>query len=400
MSGWLNIVGVGEDGLDGMSPAARALIDTAEILVGGERHLAMIPADHPAERLRWGKPFDDSFAAIEAHAGKRVTVLTTGDPMYYGAGAVLSRRMKDAIAVVIPAPSAFSLAASRMRWPLQDVACLTVHGRAAEALYPHIYPGARLLILSNDGNTPAQIAGMLAAQGYGDSIVVALEHMDGPREARHEAQAKDWGDGPVADLNTVAVECLAAPGARVLSRVAGLPDDAFEHDGQMTKREVRAATLAALAPLPGQLLWDVGAGCGSVAIEWMRAGGRAIGIENNPDRMAMAARNAALLGVPELALIAGKAPAALDGLDAPDAVFIGGGIGTDGLFEACWLALKPGGKLVANTVTIEGEATLAKRHREHGGEMARLGISRLSPVGRLHGWKPLMQVTQWQAVKP
>ena len=307
--------------------------------------------------------------------------------------------MKDTIAAVIPAPGAFSLAAARMRWPLQDVACLTVHGRAAEVLYLHLYPGARLLILANDGDTPAQIAGMLAARGYGDSRVVALEHMGGPREARHEALAKDWGDGPVADLNTLAVECVAAPDARVFSRVAGLPDDAFEHDGKMTKREVRAATLAALAPLPGQLLWDVGAGCGSVAIEWMRAGGRAIGIENNPDRMAMAARNAALLGVPELALISGEAPAALEGLDAPDAVFVGGGIGTDGLFEACWSALKPGGRLVANTVTIEGESTLARLHREHGGDMVRLAVSKLSPVGRLHGWKPLMTVTQWQAVK-
>jgi precorrin-6Y C5,15-methyltransferase (decarboxylating) len=220
---------------------------------------------------------------------------------------------------------------------------------------------------------------MLTARGYGDSRVVALEHMGGPHEARHEALAKDWGDGPVADLNTLAVECVAAPDARVFSRVAGLPDDAFEHDGKMTKREVRAATLAALAP--------------------MRAGGRTIGIENNPDRMAMAARNAALLGVPELALISGEAPAALEGLDAPDAVFVGGGIGTDGLFEACWSALKPGGRLVANTVTIEGESTLARFHREHGGDMVRLAVSRLSPVGRLHGWKPLMTVTQWQAVK-
>ena len=399
MSGWLNIVGIGEDGLDGISPAARALIDTAEVLVGGVRHLAMIAADHPAERLGWAKPFEDSYAAIEAHAGKRVTLLTTGDPMHFGVGAVLSRRMKDAIAIVIPSPSAFSLAAARMRWPLQDVACLSVHGRPAEALYPHIYPGARLLILTNGGDTPAQIAGMLAARGFGDSRVTALEHMGGPREARHEALAKDWGDGPVAKLNTIAVDCIAAPGARVLSRVAGLPDDSFEHDGQMTKREVRAATLAALAPLPGQLLWDVGAGCGSVAIEWMRAGGSAIGIENNPDRMAMAARNAATLGVPDLALIGGKAPAALAGLETPDAVFIGGGIGTPGLFDACWAALKPGGKLVANTVTIEGEATLAKLHSEHGGEMVRLAVSRLSPVGRLNGWKPLMQVTQWQAVK-
>jgi len=399
VNGWLNIVGIGEDGLEGLSPAARALIDTAEVLVGGERHLAMVPGDHPAERVGWGKPFEDSYAAIEARAGKRVTVLTTGDPMYYGAGAVLSRRMRDAIAAVIPAPGAFSLAAARMRWPLQHATCLSVHGRAAESLYLHIYPGARLLILANDGNTPAQIAGMLTARGFGASRVTALEHMGGPREARHEALAKDWGDGPVADLNTVAVECAAAPGARVLSRVAGLPDDAFEHDGKMTKREVRAATLAALAPLPRQLLWDVGAGCGSVAIEWMRAGGRAFGIENNPARMAMAARNAALLGVPDLELIAGEAPAALEGLDAPDAVFVGGGIGTARLFDACWDALKPGGKLVANTVTIEGESTLARLHRDHGGELVRFSVSRLSPVGKLHGWKPLMTVTQWQAVK-
>lgn len=399
MTGWLNIIGIGEEGLDGLSPAARALVDTAEILVGGERHLAMIPADHPAERLRWGKPFDDSFAAIEAHAGKRVTVLNTGDPMHYGAGAVLSRRMAQAIAAVIPAPGAFSLAAARMRWPLQNVACLSVHGRPAESLYLHMYPGARLLILVNDGDTPAQIAGMLTARGFGDSRVTALEHMGGPREALHEALAKDWGDGPVADLNTVAVECVAAPGARVFSRLAGLPDDAFEHDGKMTKRETRAATLAALAPLPGQLLWDVGAGCGSVAIEWMRAGGRAIGIENNPDRMAMAARNAALLGVPELELVAGEAPAALEGLGAPDAIFVGGGVRTAGLFKACWSALRVGGRLVVNTVTIEGESTLAKLYREHGGELVRLSVSRLSPVGRLHGWKPLMTVTQWRITK-
>lgn len=399
MSGWLNIVGIGEDGLEGLSPAARALIDTAEVLVGGERHLAMVAADHPAERLGWCKPFEDSYAAIGARAGKRVTVLTTGDPMHYGVAAVLARRMKDDIATVIPSPSAFSLAAARMRWPLQDSTCLSVHGRAAESLYLHLHPGARLLILTNGADSPARIAGMLTARGFGDSPVTALEHMGGPREGRHEALAKEWGDGPVARLNTVAVECVAAPDAKIYSRVAGLPDDAFEHDGKMTKRETRAVTLAALAPLPGQLLWDVGAGCGSVAIEWMRAGGRAIGIDNNPGRLAMAARNAAALGVPGLKLIDGKAPAALEGLDPPDAIFIGGGIGADGLFEACWKALKPGGRLVANTVTIEGEAALARLQKEHGGEMTRLAVSRLSPVGNLHGWKPLMQVTQWQVTK-
>ena len=400
MSRWLNIVGIGEDGLEGLSPSARALVDSAEVLVGGERHLAMVPGNHLAERVRWGKPFEDSYAAIEARAGKRVTVLTTGDPMYYGAGAVLSRRMKDAIAVVVPAPGAFSLAASRMLWPLQHATCLSVHGRAAESLYLHFHPGARLLILSNDGNSPAQIAGMLTARGFGDSRVTALEHMGGPNETKHEALAKDWGDGPVADLNTVAVECVAASGTKVLSLVPGLPDDAFEHDGKMTKREVRAATLSALGPLPGQLLWEVGAGCGSVAIEGMRAGGRGVGIENNPDRLAMTARNAALLGVPDLKLIDGEAPPALEGLEVPDAIFIGGGIGVDGLFEACWKALKPGGKLVANTVTIEGEAALARLQRDHGGEMVRLAVSRLSPVGKLHGWRPLMPVTQWQVTKP
>jgi len=399
MTGWLNIVGIGEDGLEGLSPTARTLVDTAEVLVGGERHLAMVPPGHPAERMRWGKPFEESYAAIEARAGKRVTVMTTGDPMWYGAGAVLSRRMKEAIAAVVPAPGAYSLAAARMRWPLQDVACLTMHGRAAEVLYLHLYPGARLLILSNDGNTPARVAGMLTARGFGDSRLVALEHLGGPREARHEALAKEWGDGPVAALNTLAVECVAAPDAKVWSRVPGLPDEAFEHDGMMTKREVRAATLAALAPLPCQLLWDVGAGCGSVAIEWMRAGGRAIGIENNPDRLAMAARNAAMLGVPDLKLIEGEAPAALGGLPAPDAVFVGGGIGRPGLIETCWTALKPGGRLVANTISIEGETALAGLQQEHGGEMVRLAVSRLSPVGKFHGWKPLMQVTQWQAVK-
>lgn len=400
MTGWLNIVGIGEDGLEGLAPTARALVDTAEVLVGGERHLAMVSTDHRAERVRWGKPFDESYAAIEARAGKRVTVLTTGDPMWYGAGAVLARRMKDAIAAVIPAPGAYSLAASRMLWPLQHTTCLSVHGRAAEALYLHLYPGARLLILSNDGNTPAQIAGMLTARGFGDSRVTALEQLGGPRENCCEALARDWGDGPVAALNTVAVECIAGPDAKILSRAPGLSDDAFEHDGMITKREVRAATLAALAPLPAQLLWDVGAGCGSVAIEWMRAGGRAIGIESNPDRLAMAARNATLLGVPGLQLILGEAPDALEGLEAPDAIFVGGGIRRPGLIDACWAALKPGGRLVANTISIEGETALAGLQRAHGGEMIRLSVSRLAPVGQLHGWKPMMQVTQWQAVKP
>jgi precorrin-6Y C5,15-methyltransferase (decarboxylating) len=400
MSGWLNIVGIGEDGLEGLSAAARALVDTAEVLAGGERHLAMIPADHPAERMAWSAPFHGALEELQRLEGQRVTVLATGDPMHYGVGATIAREMPDAIAAVIPSPSAFSLAAARMGWALQDAACLTLHGRAAETLFLHLFPGARLLILSEDGDTPARVGAMLTARGFGASRMTVLEHMGGAREARRDGLAREWGDGPVAALNTITVECVAAPDAALFSCVPGLPDDAFEHDGKMTKREVRAATLAALAPLPGQLLWDVGAGCGSVAVEWMRAGGRAIGIENNPDRTAMAARNAAVLGVPGLKLVIGDAPETLEGLDAPDAVFIGGGISTPGVFEVCWEALAKGGRLVANTVTIEGEAELSDLHDEHGGDMMRLGVSRLSPVGRLHGWKPFMPVTQWRVTKP
>jgi precorrin-6Y C5,15-methyltransferase (decarboxylating) len=400
VSGWISIVGIGEDGLEGLSAAARTLVESAEVLAGGARHLAMIPDSLPAERLAWQSPFHESLRDLRAQEGRRVTVLATGDPMHYGVGATLAREMPDAIAAVVPAPGAFSLAAARMGWALQEVTCLTLHGRLAEQIYLHLFPGARLVILSEGRDTPARVAALLTSRGFGASRLTILEHMGGPRESRREGLAREWGDGPVADLNTIAVECAAWPEAPVYSRVQGLPDDAFEHDGQMTKREVRAATLAALAPLPGQLLWDIGAGCGSVAVEWMRAGGRAIGIESDTGRAAMAARNAAALGVPGLEIVIGAAPGALDGLATPDTVFIGGGIGTEGVFEACWDALAAGGNLVVNTVTLEGESALAKYHREHGGQLVRLAVSRLSAVGSLHGWKPMMPVTQWQVIKP
>ncbi|UCH72943.1 MAG: precorrin-6y C5,15-methyltransferase (decarboxylating) subunit CbiE [Rhodospirillales bacterium] len=400
MSGWINIVGIGEDGLDGLSAAARALVDTAEVLAGGARHLAMIPDNHAAERLVWRPRFLDSLKDLTTHRGRRVTVLASGDPMHYGVGATLARELPEMIAAVLPAPGAFSLAAARLRWPLQEVTCLSLHGRSAETFYLHVVPGARLLILSEDGHTPAQVAALLTSRGFGASRLTVLEHMAGPRESSHDGLAREWGDGPAADLNTIAVTCIASPGAAVMPRVPGLPDDAFEHDGKMTKREVRAATLAALAPFPGQLLWDVGAGCGSVGIEWMRAGGRAIGVESDADRAAMAARNAAALGVPGLEIVIGAAPEALSGLAAPDAVFVGGGLAAHGVFEACWDALDSGGRLVANTVTIEGERRLADLHRAHGGDVVRIAISRLAPVGALHGWKPMMPITQWRGVKP
>ena len=399
MAGWIDIIGIGEDGLDGLSAAARALLDGAEILAGGERHLAMIPGNHPAERIAWSIPFDQSIEALRGHQGRRVVVLATGDPMHYGVGAKLAREMPGAIASVIPSPGAFSLAAARMGWGLAETGCVTLHGRPLDSLSLHLYPGARLLIFSQNGETPARVAALLSARGYGDSRISVLEHMGGANESRRDGTAAAWDEAPAADLNTIAVECVAGPRAVILPRLAGLPDDAFEHDGMMTKREVRAATLAALAPLPGRLLWDVGAGCGSVAIEWMRAGGRAIGVESNGDRAAIAARNAATLGVPDFELVIGNAPAALDGLDAPDAVFIGGGLRTEGLFDACWAALRPGGRLVANAVTEESEKVLARLHTQHGGELIHIAVSRAAQVDDSTIWKEMRPITQWSGVK-
>ncbi len=289
--------------------------------------------------------------------GTPVCVLATGDPMFFGIGVTLAKRVSVDEMTILPAPSAFSLACARLGWPLAEVETLTLHGRPLALINGYIQPGARLLILSNDGATPCQVAGVLRERGYGESRLSVFEHMGGDKERCIEATAADWAQDRVADLNTLAVACIADPGAAHLPRVPGLPDDAFAHDGQLTKREVRAATLAALAPAPGQLLWDVGAGCGSIAIEWLRAApnARAIAIERDAARRALIEANAATLGVPRLEIVAGVAPAALGGLAAPDAVFIGGGVADAALVEACWRALRLGGRLVANVVTVEGE---------------------------------------------
>ena len=401
MTPWLAIVGLGEDGLEGLTPAARALVESAEVLVGGERHLAMVPEDGRA-RLTWTSPLKLLVEEILERRDQRICVLATGDPMAYGIGVTLAKRLPREEMTIIPAPSAFSLAAARLGWSLAETDQLTLHGRPLALLNAYLQPGARLLILSEDGTTPAQVAGVLRERGYGESIITLLEHMGGPKEMIAEGTAADWGEGRTADLNTLAVHCRAGAEAALLPRTPGLPDDAFRHDGQLTKREVRAATLAALAPVPGQRMWDVGAGCGSIAIEWMRAAweARAVAIERNPDRLALIAANAAALGTPKLKVVAGEAPAALEGLDPPDAVFIGGGATTEGLFEACWQALRPGGRLVANAVTLEGEQTLVRWRSEVGGDLTRIAVSRAEPVGPFTGWRPLMPVTQFRVTKP
>ncbi|UEM23245.1 precorrin-6y C5,15-methyltransferase (decarboxylating) subunit CbiE [Skermanella mucosa] len=388
---WLSVVGIGEDGLDGVSPAGRRLIDAAVVLMGGERHLAMIPGDG-RERLAWPSPFSEGVERLIGLRGRRVCVLASGDPMDHGIGATLSRRVAAGEMIVIPAPGAFALACARMGWARAEVETLSLHGRPAALLHAHVQPGARLLILSQNGGTPGKVADLLRQRGYGDSRITVLEHLGGPLERRREwAEADEY-----ADLNTIAVECVAGPGAPLLPRTPGLPDEAFHHDGQLTKREVRAATLAALAPVPGQVLWDVGAGCGSIALEWMRHHPtcRAVAIEPRGDRLALIAANAEALGCPLLSIIEGKAPAALAGLPSPDAVFIGGGITAPSLFETCWEALSPGGRLVANAVTIEGEQVLTRAYARLGGSLTRIAISRAEPVGPFSGWRPLMPVTQ------
>jgi precorrin-6Y C5,15-methyltransferase (decarboxylating) len=397
---WLAVVGIGEDGADGLAPAARAFIETAEVLVGGARHLAMVP--HGGfERIVWERPLRATLDAIEARRGHRVTVLASGDPMWYGIGVTLSRRFRREEMTIIPQPSAFSLAAARLGWPLADCATITLHGRPLDTLRVHLAPERRILVLSEDGDTPRAIATLLSALGWGPSRLTVLANLGGSREIVFEEDAMYWGDRVAPDLNTLAIVCRLGPSAQALPLLAGLPDDVFEHDGQLTKREVRAATLAALASLPGQTLWDVGAGCGSIAIEWLRAGaGRsAVAIERSPTRAAMIARNATSLGVPELRIVAAAAPQALEGLPCPDAIFIGGGISEPGLLPRAWGALPSGGRLVANVVTTEGEAVLVGWHTQHGGKLSRVSVSRAEQVGPHHIWRPLATVTQLSATK-
>ncbi|RVT87316.1 precorrin-6y C5,15-methyltransferase (decarboxylating) subunit CbiE [Rhodobacteraceae bacterium CCMM004] len=395
---WLHIVGIGEDGMAGLQPATRAVVEAAEVIVGGDRHHALSDAV-TAERLSWPHPFDALIDTLTGLRGRRVVVLATGDPLWFSVGARIGRALDASEIVYHPQLSAFQLAAARMGWSLADVETLTVHGRPVEQMIAFIQPDARLLILTTGAETPAQIARFLTDRGFGRSPMTVLAAMGGPDEARYDGTAEGW-DHIVPAFNTLAVDCIAAPDAALLPRVPGLDDALFQHDGTMTKREVRAATLAKLMPMRGALLWDIGTGCGSVAVEWMRGAryARAIGIEPRADRRAMAAANALALGTPRLDLREGAAPAALDGLEPPDAIFVGGALSEE-VFAAAWDALKPLGRLVANAVTLESEAVILALHKRHGGDLVRLSLERAAPVGRMTGWRPAMPVTQWSLVK-
>ncbi|WP_420961973.1 precorrin-6y C5,15-methyltransferase (decarboxylating) subunit CbiE [Brucella sp. IR073] len=400
MTPWLTIIGIGEDGMDGLGLAARDALAAAGIIFGGRRHLDFLGSDIKGERVPWPAPFSAGIDMVLAHRGSRIAVLASGDPMFYGVGAVFARHVARQEMHILPFPSSFSLAAARMAWPLQDVTLLSVHGRPLEIIEAYIQPGNCLLILSNDGETPGQTARMLEARGFGESHMTVLEHLGGPKERQIEGMASGWAHGRTADLNVLAVECRG--GAVAFSLLAGLPDAAFENDGQLTKRDVRAATLARLAPKPRELLWDVGAGCGSIGIEWMRAHPtcRTIAIEAHEGRQGMIERNRLALGVPGLELVKGEAPVALVGLEAPDAVFIGGGFTDEGVAEACWNSLKPGGRFVANAVTMQSEMMLVEWQKKIGGELTRLSVSHAAPLGGFDVWRQALPVTMLSGVKP
>lgn len=395
---WLHIVGIGEDGLDGLTPATRAVVEAAEVILGGDRH-HVLSETVTAERLSWPSPFDAMIDTIRGLKGRRAVVLVTGDPLWFSVGARIGRAIPPDEIVYHPQLSAFQLAAARMGWSLADVETLTVHGRPVEQMIAFIQPDQRLLILTTGSDTPSRIAAFLSERGYGQSKMTVLAAMGGAEEQRISGTAENWS-AEVPAFNTLAIDCIAAPDAALQPRVPGLDDTLFISDGTMTKQEVRAVTVARLMPMRGALLWDIGTGCGSVAIEWMRAAryARAIGIEPRADRRAMAAANALALGAPGLQIVEGEAPAALAGLPAPDAIFIGGGL-DDRVFAAAFGALRPLGRIVTNSVTLESESILLDLHKRHGGSLSKISVQRAEPVGRLTGWKPLMPVTQWSLVK-
>jgi precorrin-6Y C5,15-methyltransferase (decarboxylating) len=401
---WLSIVGIGEDGWDGLSNAAKQAVESAELLYGGARQLALVPASGTyTTRIAWPSPMMPTVHQIltEHRGKKRVTVLGSGDPMLHGVGVSLTRDLIASEFRVIPHVSAFSLACARLGWPMAETTLVTLVNQRTEQVVRYLIPGQRLVIFSEDGNTPATVARLLTESGYGSSRMDIFENLGGRSERNTQELAANWANEGCSKLNLIAVLCAPDEGTKPLSLTPGLPDDTFDTDGQLTKREVRAVTLARLAPLPNQTLWDVGAGTGSIGIEWMRAhpSCSCIAFEAREDRAVRIRQNAAKLGVPNLKVIQGTAPDTFSGLQPPDAIFIGGDVSNDELFDACWANLLPGGRLLANAVTLQSEASLVSRHQLYGGDLMRMMVSRAEVIGNSYGWRPMMPITQWTVTK-
>ncbi|WHT17620.1 precorrin-6y C5,15-methyltransferase (decarboxylating) subunit CbiE [Crossiella sp. CA-258035] len=398
----VTVVGIGADGWPGLAQPAQLEVRAAQVLLGSSRQLDLVPDKVTAERVAWPSPMLPALPGLlERHRGRRICVLASGDPMFFGVGSTLARLLGPQRLRVLPHASSISLACARLGWPMEAVDVVSAVGRPVELLHPFVQPGRRVLVLSAGGGTPAEVAALLTVRGYGPSRLTVLERLGGKDERLVSGTAGEWSLPRTAALNVIAVDCVADPGTPLLPTVPGLPDSAFDHDGQLTKREVRALTLSRLAPVPGQLLWDVGAGAGSVAIEWSRThpSCRAVAVEREPERAERITRNAYALGVPGIEVVLGEAPSALDGLEAPSAVFVGGGATGPGVIEKCWQSLLPGGRLVVNAVTVESESLVAQWYARLGGDLLRMAISRAAPVGGFTAMRPMLPVTTWVATK-
>jgi precorrin-6Y C5,15-methyltransferase (decarboxylating) len=399
---WLSLVGVGADGVAGLTPAALRAIERAKQVFGSARQLALVAAHVRGEARPWPSPMAPGIAEVLARRGRATCVLASGDPFYFGVGATLATSLRVDEFTCHPAPSCVSLAAARLGWPLHDCDVVSLHGRALSGVVRYLQPARRVLALSWDRHTPARLAALLVERGFGPSRLTVLERLGGAGERVLHTTAAHYELAELADLNLVALELVAAPGALLLPGRGSLPDDAFEHDGQLTKQDVRAITLSALAPHPGELLWDVGAGAGSIAIEWAlcHPANRALAVERDPARCERIARNAERLGTPRVEVVQGAAPEVLAGLPAPGAVFIGGGASDGDVIERCWSALDSGGRLVLNGVSLETEALALAAHARLGGELRRIAIESAAPLGTMTAWRPALPVVQWRIAKP
>lgn len=400
----LAVVGIGADGWAGLSEPARAALLAAEEIVGSSRQLELLPAEVSAQRRLWPSPIDSLLEELAGNGrqdGSHTCVLASGDPMLYGIGVTLARRLGPERLIVHSHPSAFALACARLGWAEAEVQLLSAVGRPVEALARIAQPGRRIVVYASGPGGAGEVAAVLSERGFGASRLVVLEQLGGPDEQIHESTAVQWRDRRAGALHAVAVECQLDPDTCPRALVPGLADKEYDSDGQLTKWPIRSIALAALAPLPGELLWDVGAGSGSIAIEWLRAepSARAIAVEADSERAQRILINARTLGVPELEVLGACAPEALDGLPTPDAVFIGGGLSTAGVIDRCWQALVPGGRLVADAVTIEGEQALVEQRMRHGGELLRIELSDAHPIGGFSGWQPRRPVVQWSVRK-
>jgi precorrin-6Y C5,15-methyltransferase (decarboxylating) len=398
----ITVVGIGADGWDGVSQAGRSWIEGARVVLGGRRHLGLLP-DVPGQRREpWPSPLRDGLPRVLASladeaAGGHVVALASGDPLVSGIASTLIDLLGADEVTVVPAPSSVALARAAMRWPAESHAVVSVVGRDVALVRRELAPGRRILVLSSDEHTPREVAQLLVAEGYGASELTVLGDLGGCEQSSFRFDRAAILTSTEVDLPRLNVVAIACVGPGLGGWVAGLPDDAFEHDGQLTKRDLRASALARLSPVPGEHLWDVGAGAGSVGIEWMRAhpSCAATAVEADAARAARIGRNATRLGVPGLEVVHGRAPGALARLRTPDAVFVGGGATHDGVLDACLAALRPGGRLVVHAVTLETEILLGRRYQEHGGELTRVSVQTSAPVGTFTGWAPARTVTQW-----